>query len=166
MKRVLAVALLAACVLLFSPNLAAQCNIGSFRGTYCLSCNGWTDLSTLNPNLPKGYAPASHLGILKLDGAGHGSGWHTSNMGGLALTMDIVDLTYTVNDDCAVQTTYSLRIRELGVTMGPVTRVLVGVPSLPSGSAGYGMEMKGLNVGAGPGQDVTPCELKLISPRP
>jgi hypothetical protein len=164
MKRILAVALLAACVLALSPNLAAQCSEADFRGTYCLSCNGWVDLSTLNPNLPKGYVPASHIGVLKLDAAGHGSGWHTSNMGGLALTMDIVNLTYKIKDDCTVESTYSLKIRELGVTMGPVTRILVRTPSPSAYFPGQPTEMRGVNVGAGVGQDVTPCELKLMSP--
>jgi hypothetical protein len=165
MKRILAIALLAACVVVLSPNLAAQCSEASLRGTYCLSCNGWADLSTLNPSLPKGYVPASHVGVLKLDGAGHGSGWHASNMGGLPLTMDIVDLTYKVKEDCTVESTYSLKIRELGVTIGPMTRILVAGPSVPNPYGEHEVEMRGLNVGTGLGQDVTPCELKRMSPR-
>jgi hypothetical protein len=162
MKRILAAALLAACVVVSSPNAAAQCSDASLRGTYCLSCNGWADLSTLNPTLPKGYVPASHIGVVKLDGAGGGSGWHASNMGGVPLTMDFVNLTYKVKDDCTVETTYSLKIRELGMTIGPMTRILVAIPAF---SGGLDMEARGVNVGTGPGQDVTPCELKRFSLR-
>jgi hypothetical protein len=162
MKRILAVAVLAACVLVLSPSAAAQCTTGSLRGTYALACNGWTDLSTLDPSLPKGYAPASHVGVLKLDGAGNGSGWHASNMGGLPLTIDIVNLTYKVKDDCTVEATYSMKIRDVGLTLGPITRILVAIPAFPTG---FDMEMRGVNVGAGPGQDVTPCELKRFSLR-
>ena len=160
MKRILAVVMLAACVLVLSPSAVAQCSTESLRGAYALVCNGWTDLSTLDPTLPKGYAPASHVGVLKLDGAGKGSGWHASNMGGLSLTMDFVNLTYTVKDDCMVQATYYMKIRGLGLTIGPVTRILVAIPAFLNG---FDMEMRGVNAGAGPGQDVTPCVLKRFS---
>jgi len=157
MRCLLSAALLAIVVLTFSPNLAAQgCANFSVQGTYCLTCNGWIDLSKIVPTFPAGYVPASYVGVVKLDGSGHGTGGLTANCGGQSLSLEFVDLTYTVNDNCTLESTYSVKVKELGITLAQDKRIMVIIPG------GQTLELKGLNIGKGPGDEITPCEMKRM----
>ena len=67
-------------------------------------------------------------------------------------------MTYKVKTDCMVEATYSYRLKELGVSVGPVTKIFV---SLPGGS--WGMELQGATLGSGPGTEVDNCTMKRVS---
>lgn len=56
--------------------------------------------------------PAYGLGIVTLDGAGKGSGQFTATFGGVAQTLEFIDLRYTVSGDCGGTATY--RLKEVG----------------------------------------------------
>jgi hypothetical protein len=155
MKRTLAVSILAACVPALAPAIQAQdCSSltnWNLRGTYAMHGSGWIDLSkviTAPPPgipLPSGSIPTSWVGVHSMDGKGGGSGWIAMNAGGVQLTLDFVNFTVTVNPDCSVQTVATLKIRELGITIGPIARVLV-IARTPGQ-----MELFGILAGAGPG---------------
>ena len=121
------------------------------RGTYAMYGSGWNDFSkviTTPPpgvTLPSGSIPTNWVGASTFNGRGGGSGWVATNAGGMQFTFDLINLTYTVKPDCSVQTSFSVKIRELGITVGPIARLLV-----IAGTPGQ-MEFFGILAGAGPG---------------
>ncbi|MEK7409373.1 MAG: hypothetical protein AAB225_30275, partial [Acidobacteriota bacterium] len=94
MRSVLPVVAFAVCASVLAPGLVAQaCNDAAVRGTYCLTCTGWMDLSKLVPGAPAGFVPTAFVGVNKTDGVGRFSGWLVGNAGGVKLTLEFVDST-------------------------------------------------------------------------
>lgn len=152
MKNLVSITMLAACLLTLAQATYAQdCSSWTnydLRGTYAMTGSGWIDLSKVVASLPAGTIPMSFVGAKTFNGLGGGAGWVTFNAGGAQFTADFVNLTYQVKSDCSVTATYSLKIRELGITVGPVSRVLV------VGGTWAQLELLGIQAGAGPGTQV------------
>lgn len=152
MKRLVSVTMFAACLLASSPVVRAQdCSNWSnydLRGTYTMSGSGWIDLSKLVATLPAGTIPMSWVGADMWDGKGGGTGWVSVNAGGVQLTVQLVGKVYAVKADCSVQESFSMKIKELGITLGPFSRLLV------IGGTPEALEVYGMFVGAGPGSGV------------
>jgi hypothetical protein len=110
--------------------------------------SGWIDLSKLVPALPAGTIPMSWVGAVSYNGIGGGTGWVALNAGGVQMAIELVDLAYQVKADCSVPLSYSMKVKELGVTLGPVSRILV------VGGRGAELRLYGIQVGAGPGKPV------------
>jgi hypothetical protein len=167
MKRFLTLSILASCLFGFALTAHAQnCSAlrtWDLRGTYAMQGSGWIDLSkviTAPPPgvpLPSGSIPMNWVGTHILDGHGSGSGWISMNAGGVQLTMDLIEVSYAVKPDCSVETHSMLKIRELGITVGPVARVLV-----IAGATGQ-LELFGLLAGAGPGTGGDSMKARRIS---
>jgi len=134
MKRLVSVVAFVACNVAFSPLAAAQdCSawtVWDLRGTYTMSGSGYIDLSKLAPGmgLPPGLIPMSWAGAHTYNGAGAGDGWVTVNAAGTQFSAKFVGLKYSLNADCSIQASFSMKVAELGgATVGPITRVLVPV---------------------------------------
>jgi hypothetical protein len=138
MKRIVSAAMLAAGLLAVAPLVRAQdCyNVSSFhlRGTYVGASSGWMDPSKVlqGMGLPSGLVQSTSVGAFTLDGAGGGGGWISVNTGGSQMNFQIAALKYSINSDCSIQATWSLTIKELGITIGPYSRlgVIVGRPDV------------------------------------
>jgi hypothetical protein len=159
MKRLVSVMTLAACLLAVSTTVRAQdCsswNNWSLAGTYTMSGSGYVDLSKLLPGLgmPSGMIPMSWVGAHTYNGIGGGTGWISLNAGGNLLNAQLTGMTYSMQSDCSVQSSFSLKIKELGITIGPFPRVgvvvrkpdaleihiIFGGP--PPGTAGVGLDL-------------------------
>jgi hypothetical protein len=161
MKRLVFLTILAACVLALSPAAAAQdCSVWSnwdLRGSYTMSGSGWIDLSKLVPGLPSGSIPMAWAGAVSYNGTGGGGGWVALNAGGVQMGIDLVNLTYQVKADCSVSISYTMNFRDLGVKLGPVSRLAV-----VAGGAGM-LEIDGIQVGGGPGMPVDLMVMHRIS---
>ena len=162
MKRFLSVSALAACILLLAPALRAQdCSNWSLwdtRGTYAQTASGWIDLSTLNPALPKGYAPFSSVGAFVNNGRGGGGGWVLVNAGGVQFTGEYVDVKWGAPAaNCLQSFTYTMRIKEFGVTIGPLS-----FPGVIAGDT-PGLEIFAMATGTGPGSPVQSGHARRIS---
>ena len=164
MKNILKAVVFAVFVFGVVPLCCAQNCSGwtnfDLRGTYMHSASGWMDFSKLNPALPAGSVPFSMVGASFMDGQGVGSGWALINAGGVQLTTEMVDVKGEVKPDCSVVNTYSLKVKELGITIGPVTRILVIASPLHGNSD---LELYGIPMGAGPGTPVDLSHAKRIS---
>ncbi len=165
MKRFVLITMVAACALAVSPSIRAQdCGNWSnshLRGTYTMSGSGWADPSKKAPGLPEVVVPTGWAGALVLDGKGAGRGWVAVNLGGVQLNAEFVKLTYEVMADCRVNVTYSMKVKELGgATLGPDSRIFVLVPR---GVNGQDLELRGIIVGKGPGNEVDSCVAHRIS---
>ena len=154
MNRLASVAMMTVCFLAAAPGLSAQdCsgwNNSHLRGTWTMTGSGYIDLSQLvtgNPaGLPSGMIPMTWVGAHTYDGAGGGSGWVIMNAGGAQINAQLNPITYAVNADCSVNITFSMKAKQLpGVTIGPVSRVLVISGRMDA------LELHGILVGAGPG---------------
>ena len=99
----------------------------------------------------------SWVGTHTWDGRGGGSGWVVVNAGGVPMSIQLIGLTYAVQVDCSVLATYSMKIRESGATIGPVSRIYV-VAAAPSF-----LELYGIQAGAGPGMPVDSTTSRRIS---
>ena len=137
MKQIVSVAVFGA-VLLASPPIGAQdCSALTnydLRGTYTMSGSGYMDLSKFLsgipglPPLPTGFVPFSWVGAHTWDGVGGGSGWVSLNVAGNQMNASFVGLKYSINPNCAIDVSFSMKINELqGVTVGPVSRLMVPV---------------------------------------
>ena len=115
-----------------------------------MSGSGWIDLSKLASTLPAGTIPMAWAGAMSYNGAGGGTGWVAVNAGGVQITIDFVNLTYQAKADCSVPVSYSMKVREFGVTLGPVSRLLV------IGGNPAALSLYGIQVGTGP---ATPVDL-------
>ncbi len=151
MKRIVSAAMFVTGLLAVVPVVGAQdCSQirnWDLRGTYTGSSSGWMDPSKILPGmgLPSVLAPATNVGAFTLDGAGGGSGWIASNIGGSQMNLLITSMEYSMNSDCSVQMTWSLKIKELGITIGPYSRlgVIMGKPDA--------LEIHWMYVGTPPG---------------
>ncbi|MBI1789404.1 MAG: hypothetical protein HYR60_17860 [Acidobacteria bacterium] len=156
MKRLVSLTMFAAYVLLVLPRAQAQdCSDWSnfdIRGTYAMSGSGWIDLSKLVPALPAGTIPMAWVGAVSYNGRGGGAGWVALNAGGVQMAIELVNLAYQVKADCSVAVSYSMKLKELGITLGPVSRILVVA------GRGQALELNGIQAGAGPG---TPVDLMV-----
>ena len=162
MRHFLSVTALAACALLLAPALRAQdCSnwtLWDTRGTYATTVSGSMDLSTLDPALPKGYAPLSSVGAFTNNGQGGGTGWALINAGGVQLTIEFVDVKFGApRADCLQPFSYSFRIKEFGVTVGPLS-----FPGVIAGDMGA-LEIFAMASGTGPGSPVQSGHAKRIS---
>ncbi|MGB7721191.1 MAG: hypothetical protein WBL65_14890 [Bryobacteraceae bacterium] len=140
MKRIVPVAMFVVSLLAISPVVRAQScsNLTNYdlRGTYTMSGSGWIDLSKFLagipglPPLPAGFIPMSWVGTETLDGVGGGGGSISFNGGGNQMSASIVNKKYSVQPDCTVQASFSLKINELPPSVppiGPITRLMVPV---------------------------------------
>jgi len=159
MKSVISLTLFASVLAISSIARAQDCRwtTRDLRGTYAMSGSGWIDLSKLAANLPPGSVPMSWVGTHTWDGKGGGSGWVAVNAGGIPMSIQLVGLTYSVQADCSVLATYSMKIKELGVTIGPASRIYVVSPTLLS------LELFGIQAGAGPGMPVDLTTSRRVS---
>jgi hypothetical protein len=136
MKRIVSVILCAVCLPAVVPLVSAQdCSTWSnwdLRGTYTMAGSGWMDLSKVLPGmgLPSGLVQMSWVGAHVFNGAGGGAGWASINAAGSQMNAQFVGLKYSVSSDCSVQISWSLKIKELGITIGPFARfgVIVWTP--------------------------------------
>ncbi len=162
----LVITILAACVLAALPSLTAQdCSTYSswdLRGTYTMSGIGWADLSKLNPAFPAGWGPYSYVGAINLDGTRAGTGWLALSLGGMQVTGQFANLTYQVRSDCSVVYTYTVKIKEMPVTLGPDTRIAV-IGSAKPAPGTPDLELLFMTVGKGPGNPVDLGTSKRIS---
>ncbi len=163
MKRLVSATMFATCLLVASATVRAQdCSNWSnwdVRGTYTASGSGWTDLSKLLPGAPAGFSPVSWVGAVALNGVGGGTGWVSGNEAGTPVNIQLLNLTYSVQTDCSVQMSFSMKIKELGVTVGPVSRLMVIF------GGGEALEVRGMWKGAGPGTEVDSFVARRISMR-
>jgi len=131
-------AVFAASLLAVSEGVRAQdcSNLtnADLRGTYTMSGSGAIDLSKFLagipglPPLPTGFIQMSWVGATTLDGFGGGGGWVSFNGGGNQMSASIVNKKYSINPNCTIQESFSLKINELpGVIVGPITRLAVPV---------------------------------------
>ncbi len=98
---------------------AQPCSPADARGTYLFRTWGWHDLGPNHPSLPNTMGPTYGLGIVTLDGAGKGSGRFTATFGGVAQTLEYVDLQYTVSENCGGTATYRLKVVGTDAVLGP-----------------------------------------------
>ena len=161
MKRLISATMLATCLLAVAPSVRAQnCSTWSnydLRGTYTTSGSGWIDLSKLASGLPSGTIPMAWVGAETMNGLGQGSGWVAVNAGVVQLSIQLVNLTYAIQTDCSVLISYSMKIKELGATIGPVSRILA------IGARGPNMDLYGIQAGGGAGMPVDVMSKHRIS---
>jgi hypothetical protein len=119
--------------------------------------SGWIDLSKLVSTLPAGTIPMSWVGAVGYNGRGGGAGWVSVNAGGVQMTIEFVNLAYQIKADCSVSVAYSMKIKELGATLGPVSRLLV------VGGRGAALDLYGIQVGGGPSMPVDLMTMHRIS---
>ena len=136
MKRIVSATMFATGLLAVAPLVRAQDCSGmsswDLRGTYTGASSGWMDMSKALPGmgLPSGLIQATSVGAFTFNGSGGGGGWISVNAGGNQMSLQLAALKYSMNSDCSVQVTWSLTIKELGITIGPFSRlgVIVGRP--------------------------------------
>jgi len=161
MKSSFRVAILVVSLYVLSPICKAQdCSDWKnwdLRGTYATSGSGWMDLSKIVPTLPAGSVPVSWVGAGSYNGRGGGTGWVSLNAGGVHMNLEFVNMTYDVKPDCSVVISNSLKVKELGITVGPVSRVEVIAGKWPE------LELFGVMVGAGAGTAVESSFARRIS---
>ena len=154
MKRIVFATTFAVCLMtVVAPAWAQDCsnwNNSYLAGTYTMSGSGYVDPSRFLPGmgLPSGAVPMFWVGAFTLDGSGGGSGWVSSNAGGSQLSTQLVGVKYSMQPDCSVQMSFSSKIKELGVTVGPIQRLMVVVPKPGT----LELELHMIVVGSGPGQ--------------
>lgn len=162
MKRLLSVVMFVGCILPVAPQLRAQdCSKWTdwdLRGTYTVAGNGWIDLSKMvDPSLPAGYSPQAFVQAFALDGRGNGTGWISSNLGGVQFTAP-VKWTYAMQADCSVQATASFKIAGVWTPPASILWVVGGMQA--------DLELKGLVLGTGPGSQVPHATARRISMQP
>jgi hypothetical protein len=102
---------LAAALFVSAPARAQPgvCRQQSLRGVYCLTCNGFADLSKYNPVVPKGtLVPVSMLARMVIDASGKGTGEGMASLAGNVFPFHKEE-TFTVNPDCTAEKTYTLK---------------------------------------------------------
>jgi len=139
MKRVLSATVFSACLLAVSPVVRAQncSNLTNYdyRGTYTMLGSGWADVSKLLagipglPPVPTGFVPMSWVGLTVFDGRGGATGWVSVNSAGTQMSASFVNKTYSVQPDCSIRVTFSMKINELpgNPVIGPFQRIMVPV---------------------------------------
>ena len=123
------------------------------RGTYAQSGSGFIDLSRAFPGagLPAGTVPMFWVGAFTFDGYGGGAGWVMMNTAGNLLNIQLVDVTYSMKPDCSVRWIFSMKAKELGITVGPHHRWMVVAPQ-PGGP----LELQQILSGTPPGMKAAP----------
>lgn len=121
-------------------------------GTYTASGSGYIDPSRFLPGMgfPSETIPMFWVGAFTLDGSGGGGGWMSGNAGGSQVNFQLLDIKYSMQPDCSVQMSFSIKIKELGVTLGPFQSVMVVVPKPGA------LELHMILVGSGPGKPRDP----------
>jgi hypothetical protein len=161
MRKLVSFTILAACALAVCSHVQAQAckdwGNWSLQGTYSMSGSGWRDLSKISPNLPAGMVPVSYVGMVTVNGAGAGTGWINLNLGGVQVTGQFLNLTIQANPDCTIQSNYSVKVKELGITIGPESRFFVSFPGRDQ------LEIHGLVQGTGPSTQVDLCVMRRIT---
>jgi len=159
MKRLFSLLLVIVCALALCPNLQAQAcanwNNWKLAGTYSMSGSGFVDLSKLNPALPAGMVPYTFVGVADKDGTGNSSGFVYLNFGGMVVRAEITNGKQQVNADCTVQDTFTITIKDLGLSL-PGTRIFVITPGRDS------LVLEGIMVGTGPGTILHRITMKRI----
>ncbi len=125
-------------------------------------CSDWTNWDVRGTYTAAGQrldAPDSWVGAIALNGTGGGTGWVSANNAGIQVNVQLVDLTYSVKADCSVQMTVSMKIKELGITVGPLSRIMVIMGKAED------LEVRGMWVGTGPGSEVDTFVARRISMR-
>ena len=161
MRRLNLLATAAALVLVAVSAKAQDCSHWTnfdLRGTYTVAGSQWIDLSKdVNPSLPAGYSPSVFVRAFTWDGKGQGTGWVSSNLGGVQF--DAPDRwTYAIGADCKIQGTYSFNI---GGVWTPPAKVLWVISK--TGDNGQAIELKGFELGTGPGSAVAQATAIRIS---
>lgn len=157
MKRLVTLALFATCLFAVSGVVLAQdCsdwNISQFAGTYTMSGSGYIDLSKALPGMgmPSGLVPVFWVGATTLEPSGGGGGWLVLNVAGNQMTGTFVDKKYSIKPDCSVQATYSVKINELGITLGPSSRIEIPVVKQGAFGGRADVELHGITTGTAPG---------------
>ena len=138
-------------VLTSAPALAQGCHQQMLRGVWCATCTGFTDLHDFNPAVPKGtLVPMSMLKRVVLNHQGKGTGKGAGTVAGIISTVESED-AFTVNQDCTGEKTYTLYLKDLGLTL-PGKGSVVYLP--------HGGEFRVLILAAG---NVVTCEYKQVS---
>jgi len=157
MKRLISTALFATGLVAFSAvALAQDCsdwNMGQLAGTYTMSGSGYIDLSKALPGmgLPSGLVPVFWVGATTLDPSGGGGGWLVMNAAGNQMTGTFVNKKYSLKPDCSLQATYSVKINELGITIGPSSRTEILVVKQGAFGMPVAVELHSVTNGTAPG---------------
>jgi hypothetical protein len=163
MKHLLSLSFLVTGLLLLAPGMQAQdrgdSSISPLRGTYTYTGSAWQDMSVINPELPKGYAPVSLIGAFAVNGDGDVTGWGLVNAGGIPFKAEFVNShVSSPRADGSFTISLSMRINEFGgIIDGPYT--YVGVIA-GNGSA---LEIDFMMLGTGPGSHLELSHAKRIS---
>lgn len=91
-----------------------QCSSAAVRGVYAVVHEGWVDPAKIFPPMPR--APPAEPTLVPLrgvsrfvaDGRGGGSGQITASIGGVAMTLEYVDLHDEVKPDCRAEVSFAL----------------------------------------------------------
>lgn len=142
-----------------TPGACGTWDLKALRGTYAFTGVAWQDLSELNPMLPKGYAPVSIIGSLRVDAQGAVTGWASVNAGGVPMTAEFVDSQFGApRADCGFPITMRMKIAEYGgVVTGPYS--YAGVIA----GDGAALEIAFMMLGAGPGSHVETNRARRIA---
>jgi hypothetical protein len=159
MIRLVSVTMCVGFVLAVAPRLRAQdCHLWTnwdLRGTYTVAGIGWIDLSKeVDKSLPAGYSPTAFVQAFTYDGKGGGTGWISANLGGVQFSAP-VKWTYAMQADCSVRATHSFEISGVWTAPASVLWVVGGQPN--------DLELKGIELGTGPGSQVPQAIARRIS---
>lgn len=152
MRRLLVLSVIVAIAMACAPTGLAQvggCNQQMLRGTWCMTCSGFTQLSNIDPTAPPNtLVPYLGLarGVINADGRGAGKG--VFNIAGTMLPVELEE-KFTVNSDCTGEKTYTLKFPRVSV---PGKATVVYMP--------HGLEFRILLLVPG---DVVSCEYKKMS---
>jgi hypothetical protein len=113
-----------------APAALAQsppCNPEWLRGVWLLTCEGFTDLSKINPGVEEGtLVPVAMQARMVIDRTGRGKGQGVGSLGGVIFTFDKEEV-FALNADCTAEKSYTLHVKEMGgVALPPDYLVLTG----------------------------------------
>ena len=104
-------------VLTSAPAPAQGCQQQMLRGVWCATCTGFTDLHAFDPRVPENtLVPMNMLKRVVLNPQGKGTGKGVGSVAGVISTIESED-AFTVNQDCTGEKTYTLYLKELGLTL-------------------------------------------------
>jgi hypothetical protein len=123
MRQLINLAALALLTLVVGSGLTASgqsglCQHQPFRGAWCGTCTGFTDLSNIDPSVPKNtLVPFSMLLRVDIDGQGKSAGAGHASVGGAVLPFETKG-TFTAKPDCSGEKSYELTVPGLGIIPG------------------------------------------------